>query len=195
MRNTLILVGIGLLLLLVGCNSYNGMVTSKTQIDGSWANVEAEYQRRSDLIGNLVNTVKGAANFEQQTLVSVIEARSKATQVKIDPSNLTPEKMVEFEKAQSQVSSSLSRLLVVTENYPQLQATQQFRDLSFEVAGTENRIKVSRDRYNNEVQSYNAQISRMPRAIFAKIFGFGERQYFKSAEGTEKAPVIDFNAK
>lgn len=192
MRNTIIAVVIGLLLLVGGCNSYNGMVKSKIGVDAAWANVESAYQRRSDLITNLVETVKGASNFEKQTLVDVIEARSKATQVKIDPSNITPEQLAEFQKAQSQVSSSLSRLLVVSENYPQLQAVQAFRDLSLEIAGTENRIKVERDRYNEIVKGYNSDISVMPRALLARIFGFTDRAFFKADEGTNKSPKVNF---
>jgi LemA protein len=192
MRNTLIFAGIALLLLLGGCNSYNTMVKSKIGVDAAWANVQSAYQRRSDLISNLIEVVKGATDFEKSTLVDVVNARAKATQVTIDPSNITPEKLAEFEKAQSQMTSSLSRLLVVSENYPQLQATQQFRDLSFEVAGTENRIKVERDRYTEIVRNYNSDISVMPRALLARMFGFNERPFFKADEGTDKAPKIDF---
>ncbi len=167
MRNFLIFAVIAALLFFAGCNSYNSMVTSLETVKRSWANVESQYQRRSDLIPNLVNTVKGAANFEQQTLIGVIEARSKATQVKIDPTDLSPEKMAEFEKAQSQVGSALNRLLVVTENYPQLQVVQQFSELRAELSGTENRINVELKGFNSIVQAYNTQIKRFPAALFA----------------------------
>jgi LemA protein len=192
MRNTLIFAAIAALLCLAGCNSYNGMVTSLETVKASWSKVESQYQRRSDLIPNLVNTVKGAANFEQQTLIGVIEARSKATQVKIDPNDISPEKMAEFEKAQSQVGSALSRLLVVTENYPQLQAVQQFSELRAELAGTENRITVARNDFNSVVQTYNTQIKRFPATLFANIFGFKERGYFQSTPGSDKAPEVKF---
>jgi LemA protein len=192
MRNTLILVGIAALLLFMGCNQYNGMVTSLEDVKSTWAKVESQYQRRSDLIPNIVNTVKGAANFEQETLTKVIEARSKATQMKVDANDLSPEKMAEFEKAQGQLSGALSRLLVVTENYPQLQATQQFSELRAELAGTENRITVARNDFNSVVKSYNINIKRFPASIFASIFGFKERGYFQSNPGSENAPKVEF---
>ncbi len=192
MRNTLILVGIAALLLFMGCNQYNGMVTSLEDVKSTWAKVESQYQRRSDLIPNIVNTVKGAANFEQETLTKVIEARSKATQMKVDANDLSPEKMAEFEKAQGQLSGALSRLLVVSENYPQLQATQQFSELRAELAGTENRITVARNDFNSVVKSYNVNIKRFPASLFASIFGFKERGYFQSNPGSENAPKVEF---
>lgn len=192
MRNTLILVGIAALLLFMGCNQYNGMVTSLEDVKSSWAKVESQYQRRSDLIPNIVNTVKGAANFEQETLTKVIEARSKATQMKVDANDLSPEKMAEFEKAQGQLSGALSRLLVVSENYPTLQATQQFSELRAELAGTENRITVARNDFNSVVKSYNVNIKRFPASLFASIFGFKERGYFQSNPGSENAPKVEF---
>jgi LemA protein len=192
MRNTLILVGIAALLLFMGCNQYNGMVTSLEDVKSTWAKVESQYQRRADLIPNIVNTVKGAANFEQETLTKVIEARSKATQMKVDANDLSPEKMAEFEKAQGQLSGALSRLLVVTENYPQLQATQQFSELRAELAGTENRITVARNDFNSIVKSYNVNIKRFPASLFASIFGFKERGYFQSNPGSENAPKVEF---
>ncbi len=192
MRNTLILVGIAALLLFMGCNQYNGMVTSLEDVKSTWAKVESQYQRRSDLIPNIVNTVKGAANFEQETLTKVIEARSKATQMKVDANDLSPEKMAEFEKAQGQLSGALSRLLVVSENYPQLQATQQFSELRAELAGTENRITVARNDFNSVVKSYNVNIKRFPASLFASIFGFKERGYFQSNPGSENVPKVEF---
>ncbi|HMH21134.1 MAG TPA: LemA family protein [Puia sp.] len=175
-----------------GCNGYNNMVKLDENVKGKWGNVQSEYQRRTDLIPNLVNTVKGAANFEQQTLTNVIQARANATQVKIDANNLTPEKIAEFQKAQGAVSSSLSRLLAVVENYPDLKATQNFRDLQAQLEGTENRIKVSRNDFNAGVQDYNSTIRRFPNAMFAGAFGFKAKGYFQSDPGADKAPDVKF---
>ena len=175
-----------------GCNGYNSMVSLDETVKSSWGKVQSEYQRRTDLIPNLVSTVKGAANFEQQTLTNVIEARAKATQVKIDANNLSPEKIAEFQQAQGQVSSSLSRLLAVVENYPDLKATQNFRDLQAQLEGTENRIKVARNDFNDAVQGYNSTIRRFPNNIFAGMFGFATKGYFQSEPGSDKAPEVKF---
>jgi LemA protein len=175
-----------------GCGGYNNMVKLDETVKSQWGNVQSEYQRRTDLIPNLVSTVKGAANFEQQTLTNVIEARSKATQVKIDANNLSPEKIAEFQAAQGQVSSSLSRLLAVVENYPDLKATQNFRDLQAQLEGTENRIKVARNDFNGTVQEYNSVIRRFPNNIFAGMFGFITKGYFQADPGSEKAPDVKF---
>ena len=190
---TLIVVAVVILLLGgCGCSGYNNMVKLDETVKSQWGNVQSEYQRRSDLIPNLVNTVKGAANFEQQTLTAVVEARAKASQVKIDANNLTPDKIAEFQQAQGQVSSSLSRLLVTVEKYPDLTATQNFRDLQAQLEGTENRIKVARNDFNGVVQDYNSTIRRFPNNIFAGMFGFSTKGYFQSEPGSDKAPDVKF---
>jgi len=193
-KNLTLLVVVIFILLLggCGCSGYNNMVKLDETVKSQWGNVQSEYQRRTDLIPNLVSTVKGAANFEQQTLTNVIEARAKATQVKIDANNLTPEKIAEFQQAQGQVSSSLSRLLAVVENYPDLKATQNFRDLQAQLEGTENRIKVARNDFNGTVQEYNSTIRRFPNNIFAGMFGFSTKGYFQADPGSEKAPDVKF---
>jgi len=175
-----------------GTKVYNGMVTMNEGVTSQWGNVETQYQRRSDLIPNFVNTVKGAANFEQTTLTQVIEARAKATSVTIDPANMTAENMQQFQAAQGQVSSALSRLMVVVEQYPELKATQNFRDLQVELEGTENRISVERRKFNEVAQSYNTYIKRFPQNFLAGMFGFQAKPYFKSEEGSEKAPEVKF---
>jgi len=168
------------------------MVNLDENVKNKWNNVQSDYQRRADLIPNLVSTVKGAANFEQTTLTQVIEARAKATSVNINADNLTPEKVQQFQQAQGQLSSSLSKLLVVAEQYPQLQATQNFRDLQTQLEGTENRIKVSRNDFNTAVQDYNATARRFPNNIFAGMFGFKVKQGFTADAGSEKAPKVQF---
>jgi LemA protein len=171
---------------------YNGMVTMQESVTSQWSNVETAYQRRSDLIPNFVNTVKGAANFEQTTLTQVIEARSKATSVTIDPTKMTAENMQQFQQAQGQVSSALSRLMVVVEQYPELKATQNFRDLQVELEGTENRISVERRKFNETALVYNTYIRRFPQNFLAGMFGFQAKPYFEAAEGSEKAPEVKF---
>jgi LemA protein len=161
-------------------------------VTSQWGNVETQYQRRMDLIPNFVNTVKGAANFEQQTLTQVIEARAKATSVRIDPSNLNEQTMAQFQQVQGEVSSALSRLMVVVERYPELKATQNFRDLQVELEGTENRISVERRKFNEVAQTFNTYIKRFPQNSLAGMFGFQAKPYFKSVEGAEKAPEVTF---
>lgn len=180
-------VGLGLM------SSYNGLVKAETEIDSVWANVESSYQRRADLIPNLVNTVKGQANFEQQTLTNVIEARAKATQTKIDPSNLTEEQLNEFQQNQNQVGSALSRLLVRVEQYPQLKANEGFMNLQAQLEGTENRINVARNKFNEAARIYNEKVRQFPTKLAAMIFGFKAKPYFKSAAGAENAPTVNFN--
>jgi LemA protein len=175
-----------------GTKVYNGMVTMQESVTSQWGNVETAYQRRSDLIPNFVNTVKGAANFEQTTLTQVIEARAKATSVTIDPTKMTTENMQQFQQAQGQLSSALSRLMVVVEQYPELKATQNFRDLQVELEGTENRISVERRKFNEVAQVYNTNIRRFPQNFLAGMFGFQAKQYFEAAEGAEKAPEVKF---
>ena len=175
-----------------GIAKYNGMVGKDQEVKRTWADVESDYQRRMDLIPNLVNTVKGYANFEQETLTKVVEARAKATSVNIDPSNLTPDKLAQFQQAQDGVSSALGRLMVVMEKYPDLKANQNFLDLQAQLEGTENRISVARKRFNEAVQIYNSAILGFPSNIVAMIGGFKEKGFFKSADGADKAPTVDF---
>jgi LemA protein len=196
MRKGLITVGIIVVVLFIlysfFAGRYNTMVELQEAIPKAWADVEAQYQRRADLIPNLVSTVKGYANFEQETLTKVIEARASATQVKIDPSNITPEALAQFQQAQAGVSSALSRLLVVAEAYPDLKANENFRDLMAQLEGTENRITVARTRFNEVVQPYNVYIKRFPSNMIANMFGFTPKGYFESAAGSEKAPEVKF---
>ncbi len=187
-----IIIGVLGVLVIMGFSSYNGLVGKQEDVGKAWGNVESDYQRRADLIPNLVNTVKGYANFEQETLTKVIEARASATQVKIDANNLTPENLAAFQQAQGGLSSALSRLLVVSENYPDLKANQNFLDLQAQLEGTENRINVSRQRYNDTVNDYNKSRRSFPAVLFASMFGFGEKGYFKAEAGSEKAPEVKF---
>jgi LemA protein len=175
-----------------GSKIYNGMVTMQESVTSQWGNVQTAYQRRSDLIPNFVNTVKGAANFEQTTLTQVIEARAKATSVTIDPTKMTAENMQQFQAAQGQLSSALSRLMVVVEQYPELKATQNFRDLQVELEGTENRISVERRKFNEVAQTYNTYIRRFPQNFLAGMFGFQAKPYFEAAAGADKAPEVKF---
>nr|WP_315231852.1 LemA family protein [uncultured Flavobacterium sp.] len=170
----------------------NTAVNLNQNVEQSWGDVQTAYQRRNDLIGNLVNTVKGAADFEKSTLTAVIEARSKATSVKIDPANITPEQLAEFNKAQSGVSSSLSRLLVTVEAYPELKANQNFLKLQDELASTENQILTARTRFNEAVKPYNSHIKTFPNSLFAGLFGFKEKAYFNAVEGADKPVEVKF---
>jgi LemA protein len=179
-------------LVLIGIGGYNGLVGSRESVNKAWANVETSYQRRADLIPNLVNTVKGAADFEKSTLTAVMEARSKATSIRIDPNNMTPEKLQEYQAAQSQVGGALSRLLAVAENYPQLKAVESFNQLQSQLEGTENRINEARRQYNEAAQAYNTSRAKFPRVILASLFGFKDRPYFEADKGSEKAPSVQF---
>lgn len=172
--------------------SYNKMVQKDEAVKGQWGNVENVYQRRSDLIPNLVSTVKGYADFEQKTLTDVIEARSKATQVKISPENLNKESFKQFQAAQGELSSTLSRLMMVSEQYPNLKANQNFLDLQAQLEGTENRIAVERKKFNDLSQEYNTLIRSFPKNIWASLFGFEKKDYFEAEAGAEKAPKVDF---
>jgi LemA protein len=196
-KNLGIIIVLGLILLLggCGCSGYNTMVSQDQNVKGKWGNVQSEYQRRSDLIPNLVSTVKGAADFEKSTLEAVVSARAKATATTIDPANLTPENIAKFQQAQGELSGALSRLLVTVERYPDLKANQNFRDLQAQLEGTENRIKVSRNDFNAAVQTFNTTVKSFPNNIFAGMFGFKEKGYFAADAGAEKAPTVDFNAK
>jgi len=176
-----------------GMSSYNSLVTSEEGVNEAWGQVNTTYQRRADLIPNLVNTVRGAANFEEQTLTAVIEARSRATSINLTADALNdPQALRNFEEAQGALRSSLSRLLVVAENYPQLQATQAFRDLQVQLEGTENRISTERNRFNTVVRGYNTQIRRFPSSLMAGLLGFSTKAYFEAAEGAEQAPTVQF---
>jgi LemA protein len=193
-RNIVLISILAFILLLggCGCSGYNGLVEKDQNVKGKWANVESDYQRRSDLIPNLVNTVKGAADFEKSTLEAVVNARAQATQTKIDPTNLSPEKIAEFQRAQGQISGAIGRLLVTMEKYPELKATDAFRDLQAQLEGTENRIKVSRNDFNTAVQDYNTSVKRFPMVLFSGMFGFKEKGFFTAEAGAEKAPTVDF---
>lgn len=184
--------GIVLVIILTIASSYNGLVTKREEVRNQFANLESQYQRRSDLVPNLVSTVKGSADFEQDTLNQVVEARAKATSVQVDPTNLSADQMQQFQSAQGELSSALSRLLVVVENYPQLKTTEAFRDLQVQLEGTENRIAVARRDYNEASRTYNTAIKRFPTNVTAIVFGFDEVVYFEADEGTEKAPSVNF---
>lgn len=175
----------------VGIN--NTAVNYEENAKTAWADVESSYQRRNDLIGNLVKTVQGAADFERGTLTDVIEARAKATQMTIDPANLTPEKLAEYQQAQTGVSSALSRLLVTVERYPELKANQNFLELQSQLEGTENRINVARDRFNESVNVFNKHIKIFPNSLLAGMFGFDEMARYQADPGSEKAPDVEFN--
>lgn len=170
----------------------NTAVTLSQDVEQSWGDVQTAYQRRNDLIGNLVNTVKGAADFEKSTLTAVIEARAKATQTTVDPTNITPEQLAAFNSAQSGVSSSLSRLLVTVEKYPDLKANQNFLKLQDELASTENQILTARTRFNEAVKPYNTHIKTFPNSLFAGVFGFKEKAYFNAVEGADKPVEVKF---
>lgn len=187
-----ILLGL-LILVMTGVSNYNKFVELNQSVNKEWSMVENQYQRRLDLIPNLVNTVKGAANFEQKTLVDVTEARAKATSLTITPEVLNnPQAFAKFQQIQGEVSSALSRLLVSVEKYPDLKANESFLQLQSQLEGTENRINVARNKFNESVNMYNTSIKRFPAVIFAGIFGFGEKQYFQSAAGADKAPAVQF---
>jgi LemA protein len=194
-KSNIILLAIGAVLLLLvfnGCGSYNNMVTKQESTSSAWAQVENVYQRRLDLIPNLVNTVKGVANFEQKTLTDVINARASATQMKVDASKLSPEQLSKFQASQGELSQALGRLMVVAEQYPQLKATQNFLELQSQLEGTENRIAVERGKFNDIVKDYNSYIRKFPQVLYAGIFGFDKKGYFEAVEGADKAPEVKF---
>jgi LemA protein len=188
----LIILAIVVIVGFLGCNGYNGLVKQDESVKKAWNNVQTEYQNRSDLVGNLVNTVKGAANFEQKTLTDVVEARAKATSVNINAENLTPEKIAEFQAAQGQLSGSLSRLLATVEAYPTLKATENFTKLQGQLEGIENGIKNSRKVFNDEINIYNTKVRSFPMNILGGLFGFKQKEGFKADAGAEKAPEVKF---
>lgn len=181
---------------LSGCGSYNRLVTLEQNVNKKWADVQSVYQRRADLIPNLVNTVQGAANFEKSTLTEVTNARASVGQVKLDPSKAPTDaaQLEKFQQAQGQLSNALSRLLVVSENYPQLRATEAFQNLQAQLEGTENRISVERNNFNGAVQEYNTALQKFPTNMLNKMFGFKERPFFNAQPGSEKAPTVNFGA-
>lgn len=188
----IIVIGVLLVFGFCGAGSYNSAVGLDEKVKSSWSQVETQYQRRSDLIPNLVNTVKGAAEFEKSTLEAVISARASATQMKIDPNDLTPENIQRYEQAQQSLSGAIGRLLMVSEQYPTLQANQNFRDLQQQLESTENRIAIARKDFNGAVQQYNGTIRKFPNNFFMGMFGFSPRGYFESAPGSDKAPEVKF---
>ena len=179
-------------IILWAVSGYNGMVSMDESVQGKWADVETQYQRRADLIPNLVSTVKGYAAHESETLESVVKARSEASSVKVDPENITPEKLAEYQKAQSGVSSALGRLMVIVEKYPDLKANQNFLELQSQLEGTENRINVARRDFNEAAKQYNTSIRRFPKNIIAGLFGFEKKAYFEAEKGAEQAPKVEF---
>lgn len=188
----IIIVAVVAVIAIWAISGYNSLVGMDENVSNQWANVETQYQRRADLIPNLVNTVKGYAAHEKETLEGVIAARSQATQIKIDPTDLTPEKLAEYQKAQGQLATALGKLLAITENYPDLKANQNFLELQAQLEGTENRINVARKNFNDAAKTYNTTIRRFPKNILAGMFGFDKRAYFEAAEGAEQAPQVQF---
>ncbi len=181
-----------LLAVVSGCNGYNSLIKLDETVINKWAQVEAQYQRRADLIPNLVNTVKGAAKFEQGTLTAVIEARASASKITIDPNKLNAENIEKYQAAQGQITQALGKLMVLTENYPELKATQQFSDLSAQLEGTENRITVARKDFNESVQAYNTKVRSFPNNLTAGLFGFSPKAAFKADAGAQNAPKVEF---
>lgn len=195
MKSTVV-IGIVILFVIIlfgagGC-SYNGLVKERENVNSAWAQVENVYQRRADLIPNLVNTVKGAANFEKSTLEAVVTARASATQVKLDANNLDEAGLKRFQQAQDGLSSAISRLLMVTENYPDLKANKNFSELQAQLEGSENRISTERKKFNDVVRTYNTKVSSFPTNLFAGMFGFAPKAYFEATAGADKAPEVNF---
>ena len=191
-KSTIILIAVIAIAAIWGISAYNGLVKMDESVNTAWSNVENQYQRRADLIPNLVNTVKGYAAHEKETLEAVMAARSKATQMTVDADNLTPEKLQEYQKAQGEIGAALGRLLAITENYPDLKANQNFMELQAQLEGTENRISVERRNFNEVARTYNTSIRTFPKNILAGMFGFDKRPYFEAEEGANKAPEVKF---
>jgi LemA protein len=194
-KTLLIILGVLVLIILAAVGSYNGLIGSSQAVDASWAQVQNVYQRRADLVPNLVQTVQGAANFEKSTIVQVTEARSSVGRVNINQNQAPADaaQLAEYQKAQGQLGTALSRLLVVAENYPDLKATANFRDLQAQLEGTENRITVERGRFNDAVKEYNVKIKSLPTVFFAGFLGFQQKPYFQAAAGAETAPAVKFD--
>jgi LemA protein len=193
LTSAVVLILLGLLVLFGGCNTYNGMVNADEDVENAWSKVQSAYQRRADLIPNLVSTVKGVANFEKSTLQAVVEARAKATSMNIDPTNITPEKLAEFQQAQNGITQTLGRLMVISEQYPDLKANQSFLELQSQLEGTENRIKVARDAYNDVATAYNKKVRRFPNSLFAGMFGFQQKTQFQAEQNAQNAPDVKFD--
>ena len=191
-KSTIIIIVVAVIAIVWGITGYNGLVSMDEGVQTKWADVETQYQRRADLIPNLVNTVKGYAAHESETLQAVVEARAKATSVNIDPTNMSAEQIANFQKAQDGVSSALGRLLVTVEKYPDLKANENFRELQAQLEGTENRISVARRDYNEAARKYNTTLRSFPKNILAGMFGFEKKAYFEAQEGSEQAPTVQF---
>ena len=191
-KSTIIIIAVAVLAVVWGITGYNGLVSMDEGVQTKWADVETQYQRRADLIPNLVNTVKGYAAHESETLQAVVEARAKATSMNIDPSNMSAEQIANFQKAQDGVSSALGRLLVTVEKYPDLKANENFKELQAQLEGTENRISVARRDYNEAARKYNTTLRSFPKNILAGMFGFEKKSYFEAQEGSEQAPTVQF---
>lgn len=192
MKKGIIIIVLLVVLALWGVGQYNGLVKQQESVNTEWGNVENQYQRRADLIPNLVETVKGYAAHERETFEAVVEARSKATSVKVDPENLTPEQLKEYQEAQGAVGSALGRLIAIAENYPDLKANENFKELQAQLEGTENRIAVARRDFNEVAKNYNTKLRSFPTNFIAGLFKFDARPYFESAEGSDKAPQVKF---
>lgn len=191
-KGTIILIAVVAVIVIWGVSAYNGLVAKDENVKTAWSQVENQYQRRSDLIPNLVATVKGYAAHETSTLEGVVEARAKATQITVDAENLTPERLQEFQAAQGEVTSAIGRLMMITENYPDLKANQNFLELQAQIEGTENRISVERNRFNEVARDYNTSIRRFPTSVFASVFGFDAKPYFEAEPGSRQAPKVEF---
>lgn len=187
-----IIIGVIVLIAVLVIGGYNGLVGQRESVNKSFANLQSQYQRRADLVPNLVNTVKGASNFEKETLTAVTDARAKATQVTIDPSKATPEQLAQYQQSQGELSQALGRLLAVSENYPELKSVAAFQDLQVQLEGTENRIAVARSDFNDTARQYNTRIKTFPTNIIAGIFGFDAFPYFEADKGAENAPSVNF---
>ena len=191
-KSTIIILAIIAVVAIWSISAYNSLVNMEEGVNNKWSNVETQYQRRADLIPNLVNTVKGYATHESETLQAVIEARSKATQITVNAEDLTPERLAEYQKAQGAVTNVLGKLLALTESYPDLKANQNFLELQAQLEGTENRINVARKDFNDTARQYNTKVRQFPQSIIAGIFGFERRPYFEAQEGADKAPTVQF---
>ncbi|HMC84603.1 MAG TPA: LemA family protein [Chitinophagaceae bacterium] len=196
-RNLTIIVILALVLILggCGCTSYNGLVNVDQSVKNSWSNVETNYQRRTDLYNSVIKTIEGSANFEKSTLKEVIQARAQANSIHINVDSLTPENLAKFQAAQSQFQGSFSKLMAVAEAYPDIKSTKSFQDFQTQIEGTENRINVSRQDFNATVNTYNLKVKTFPNSIFAGIFHFSEKPYYKADAGSDKAPDVQFNIK